>query len=209
MRSGEDRAETCLGARRGRIAGREKNKKPQYFIGAYAPEREIIMQKFKSKKLLAIALAVVLTLSLATTAFAAWPSFQNTNTNNGVIDPVANGIPNTTTYPLNNPSDPTQGTTGPTPITVALENAGGWIGVDAVSVINEGVVYTLHNSGSGANVAATNLVDGTSVWTDEAIVNPNVQSGDAQLSTPYYDVATDTLYVATTASSTIDTASVS
>jgi hypothetical protein len=129
------------------------------------------------------ALPFALTLSMAASAFAAWPSFQNTNTNNGVV---------TVAPPI----------TTPTVTPVSLTNNGAWTGVDSTSVINSGVSYTLYNGGAtsgsagGARVQATNLSTGASVWN----IQLDAQASNvSQLSTPYYTngniYAAETYYV--------------
>ncbi|MDR1192994.1 MAG: hypothetical protein LBK98_02315, partial [Peptococcaceae bacterium] len=145
-------------------------------------QKSLFNQKFLfSKKSLSFVLAILFALSIPLAAYGSWPSFQDDYTNNGVVG---------TQPPLSQPTAPA------TLTEVPLANSGAWIGVDAASVINSGVAYTLHNSGSGANVAATPLTGAAPTW--DAVINPNAGSGDSQLSTPYYDTATNTLYAATT-----------
>ncbi|MDR2360479.1 MAG: hypothetical protein LBD85_04255 [Oscillospiraceae bacterium] len=146
------------------------------------------MNKFTIRKLLAIVFAVVLVLALALTALAAWPSFQNDNSNNGVI---TNGTPPTAT---------------PTTVIsngLTTNNPGGavYTGIDAASVINGGTVYTVYNGGvagsnaiGGARLAITDLATGASRNIQLDAQADNV----SQLSTPYLDTGTGTLYALTT-----------
>jgi hypothetical protein len=146
-----------------------------------------------TKKSLAVALAIVLVLSLSITAFAAWPSFQNTNSNNGVI---------ATQPPITTPK---------TSYTVPLPaNGTFYSGVDATSVVDasSSVVYTLYNGGDytitssgvtgGATLAATELTTGTAptapAWT---YVVDSKAGNNQQLSTPYL-ATSSTLYAAIT-----------
>jgi hypothetical protein len=144
-----------------------------------------------SKKMIALALAVVLALSSAVSAFAAWPSFQNTNTNNGVVatqPPITPTTPTTVTLP-------TSGTIGTDVFS----------GVDTTSVIDSsGVAYTLYNGGilsgaaGGARLRATNLASpSTPVW-DVQIDSANLKANNVQqLSTPALD-GNGNLYLAGT-----------
>ena len=147
------------------------------------------MQKFKSRKFLAIALAVVMTLSMSITAFAAWPSFQNNVNNNGVIN---TGAPPITQPMLVN----TVGLSTNNPIGSVFS------GISSASVMDNGKVYTVYNGGvmntatglGGARLAITNV--GTGAVNNIPLDNyesDNIQ----QLSTPYLDTATDTLYALT------------
>ncbi|MDR3288315.1 MAG: hypothetical protein LBT22_02685 [Peptococcaceae bacterium] len=128
---------------------------------------------------------------LGSAAFAAWPSFQDDNTNNGVI---------TVQPPITTPA--TQASVG-----LLTNNPGSVVysGIDTTSVLNtssSGVTtaYTLYNGGvydaatglGGARVAVTNLSTGSvnSVLLDAQASNDN------QLSVPYYNAANDTLYAA-------------
>ena len=186
---------------------------------------------FKSKQRLFTAVfALFMVLALTFAVSASWPSFQNTNTNNGVIDPTNNGIPNTTTSPPNTP--PTPGTQGPTPSsTVTLPNVGAWTGVDAVSIINSNVIYTVYNSGTapdpllppvqstplvgqgGARIQATNLTNGAQIWNMELFDGNATSPYDihannvSQLSTPIY--VNGYLYAAKTATTVFNKATVS
>jgi hypothetical protein len=144
------------------------------------------MKRLITKKSASILTALVLILALTITAFAAWPSFQNDNTNNGVV---------TTQPPITTPAVtpialPTSGTIG-TDV---------YSGVDATSVISDsGIAYTVYNGGissgynGGARLHATNLSTAATVFDIRLDANTNnVQ----QLSTPYLDGTT--LYAATT-----------
>lgn len=161
------------------------------------------MQQLKFRKLFTIAVAVVLAFSLATSALAAWPSFQNKNVSNGVISDW--------TYPIIDPTLVTIDPLGITPIQLPTNNPTGydvWTGVDATSVINNGVVYTIYNGGvynsttpnvGGARIQATKLSDGTTLWNKELFDSDPYQldrhaDNVMQLSTPYYHTATNTLY---------------
>lgn len=137
--------------------------------------------KFRNKKIfrVALTLAVIFTLAVSP-AFATWFSFQNTSANNG-----------TTQVLLNNPS-----ANG-----IELEDNFANSGVDATSVINNGVVYTLYNGGyayntqGGARMQASLLSTGTKQW--NKLLDDN--SFDvAQLSTPV--IAGNYIYAATTGS---------
>jgi hypothetical protein len=140
----------------------------------------LVQKMLKSKRrLLSVILALVLTLALAVTAFAAWPSFQNKNDNNGVID---NGTPPTST---------------PSVTTAQLLSVNATTGVDSQSIIGNGVAYTLYNGGNdGARLQATTLsTSPTTVWNvviDQSAINVT------QLSTPYLDAANGVLYVGVT-----------
>jgi hypothetical protein len=142
---------------------------------------------FKLKnKLFSIILTVILVLSLNAAAFAAWPSFQNDNTNNGVI---------TTQPPITKPA--TAAVTLPTSGTIGTDV---YSGVDTTSVISDGgIAYTVYNGGissgynGGARLHATNLSTAATVFDIRLDTSAdNVQ----QLSTPYLDGTT--LYAATT-----------
>jgi hypothetical protein len=147
---------------------------------------------FKAKnRLLSVALALVLVLALTVTAFAAWPSFQNDYTNNGLIVP---GV-----YP------PTAA--GTTPTSVTLSNTGTptsplFSGIDTETVISSGsIAYTLYNGGptsgtnGGARLQATNMANASMVFNIQ--ISPTSDNAFI-LSTPYLDEASGTLYVATT-----------
>jgi hypothetical protein len=135
---------------------------------------------FKAKqKILGVALALVLVLTLSVTAFAAWPSFQNHSDNNGVID---NGTP-----PITTPASVT---------TVALPSTTATTGVESTSVIGGGCAYTLYNGGTdGACLTITNLAN------PAAPTTPFVIDSDAsdipQLSTPYLDTENNIIFVLT------------
>lgn len=137
----------------------------------------------KSRKTLTILLALALVCAMATAAFAAWPSFQNTNTNNGVTEVLV--------------------TTPATPVAYDdLPNNGAWTGVSSTSVIDDDcVAYTLYNGGipsgadGGARLQATTLFDASEVWN----IQLNGQADNlSQLSTPYLDTTNDILYALAT-----------
>jgi hypothetical protein len=129
-----------------------------------------------------IALTVLaLALVLGITAFAvSWPSFQNKSDNNGVIDPVA--PPPTVT---------------PTVTSISLSSSAATAGgIDSTSVIDSGYAYTLYNGGGiGACLAITNLT--TPVTPAPFIVIDPAAVDIQQLSTPYLDTTSHTLYVLT------------
>ncbi|MCL2046404.1 MAG: hypothetical protein FWG88_08465 [Oscillospiraceae bacterium] len=147
------------------------------------------MQLFK-KKPLAIILVIVLVLGMAGTVFAAWPSFQNTNTNNGII----------ATQPASNPllvtgygTDAYGNTDYTQPIPVSLPNNGAWTGVDVTPVLSNGYAYTLYNGGAnGAQLAISTLATGATT----NITLDGTANNVSQLSTPY--LSGSTLYAATT-----------
>jgi hypothetical protein len=125
-------------------------------------------------------LALTLALSLTVSAFAAWPSFQNDNTNNGVV----------TTAP------PTTTPTVVNTVGLSTNNPYGsvYTGVDSASVISNGYVYTVYNGGvynaatglGGARVAKTELATGS---VTSALLSANA-SNISQLATPYIDGST-------------------
>jgi hypothetical protein len=157
--------------------------------------------KLFTRKTLSIFLAVVLVFALSVTAFAdsAWPSFQNTNTNNGVIaaqPPIT--APATKTVPL-------------------PQGASVYSGVDAAQVINTApytdasgqtstktIAYTLYDGGvvsgtdGGARVAAVDTditvpAANSVLWSRQLNATTNFQ-----ISTPYLDVAANKLYAGVT-----------
>jgi hypothetical protein len=142
------------------------------------------LKKLNKKKLLAIALVIVFALSLSATAFAQWPSFQNGNDNNGVITP--------------GPAPTTQPTV--TTAKLSRNNPSGnmYSGIDTTSVIFKDHIYTLYNGGDtqgfagGARVRATDPT-GVKLWDIQLDAQA---SNDNQLSTPYVDIQTGTLYAA-------------
>ena len=158
------------------------------------------MQRFKNKKFLAVAMSIVLTLSLAITALAAWPSFQggvsNYGRNNGVIDPAVNGIP-----PISTPA-----TVGKIGLAVNNPNNSVFSGIDNVTVMNtvSGVTtaYTVYNGGvynsatgfGGARLAITNL---STQSVNNILLDPSANNVQ-QLATPYLNSSTNMLYAATT-----------
>ena len=154
------------------------------------------MQRFKSRKLFTIALAIVLTLSLATTALAAWTGFQNNgnSTNNGVVStqPPITAPTLIVPDPVNNPNDPLM-------LPTSNPNGDVYSGIDTTSVINNGVAYTLYNGGvtqglnGGARLQATNITNAATVWN---IQLDGLASNSNQLSTPY--LIGYTLYAAVT-----------
>ncbi|MDR1588943.1 MAG: hypothetical protein LBS51_01985 [Oscillospiraceae bacterium] len=144
------------------------------------------------RKLLSVAIAIALVLALSVAALAAWPSFQNDNTNNGVI-------PENTALP-----PPIASTT--TPTTISLSNNGAqYSGVDTATVISSGgIAYTLYNGGpvsgslGGARLQATNVASSSTVWNIQISTTQPTVSDAFILSTPYLDEPSDTLYLATT-----------
>jgi hypothetical protein len=150
-----------------------------------------------NKKLWAGVVALLLVAALTATALAVWPSFQNDNTNNGVIAAPPGAPP------------PIASTT--TARTVALPaGTSVYSGVDTTSVVyttdytdaekvnsTKTIAYTLYDSGTGANggarVAATDLVSGQILWTRQLNTTSN-----SQISTPYLNKNTNTLYAGVT-----------
>jgi hypothetical protein len=143
-----------------------------------------------SRKVVSLLLGSVLVLTMfSAAAFAAWPSFQNDSTNNGSI-------------PISGPSPPLA---QPYVTTVNLSaDRAQMAGVDAESVIANGVVYTVYNGGAttsagGARVQATNINNGALIWSTELFIwgPPDAPANNvSQLSTPYLDEENDTLYAA-------------
>lgn len=129
-------------------------------------------------------LSVILALSLSVPVFASpatgWNSFQSDITNNGTID---NGTP-----PI----------AAPAVTAVPLANNSAWIGVDAAPIIHDGTAYALHNSGSGANLAAVPLTGAAPYW--DVTIDAAAESSDSQLSTPYITSVNneDTIFAGTT-----------
>jgi hypothetical protein len=135
---------------------------------------------------------------LGSAAFAAWPSFQDDNTNNGVI---TNSTPPITTPTLQ------------TSVSLSTNNPGSVVysGIDTTSALNtaSGVTtaYTLYNGGvydsttglGGARVAVTNL---STQAVNNILLDP-IASNDNQLSVPYYYAGKDTLYAAIQWSTTL------
>jgi hypothetical protein len=143
------------------------------------------MKKFTfiNKRLWSGVTAIALVIALTVTALAVWPSFQNDNTNNGVISPGVNP-------PI---------ASGTTPTTVALPYTGTLFdGVDAPPVVDQnGYAYTLYNGGNlGACLAITNIASPVSP-APYVVIDSQAVNG-FELSTPYFDTATHALYVATT-----------
>lgn len=137
------------------------------------------MKNANSKRLLTLVLALVLVFALSVGALAAWPSFQNDETNNGVI-----------------PDAPP--TTSPVPSSVTAvhldTNGYPYSGIDATPVINDGKAYVVYNGGApgtgdigGARLAC---VDITSTNPNTATIWDIQLDADAnnaqQLGTPYY-----------------------
>ncbi len=155
------------------------------------------MKTRTSKRALTLVLVIVLTFVLAVSAFATWSSFQGRNTNNGTISvqPAISPAPTATAVPLeyNNPDYSV------------------YTGVDAASVIQGNYAFTLYNGGvtsgtaGGARMQATNITttnpDNRVYWNiqlDASASNSN------QLSTPYYDSSTNTIYAAVTYETSLD-----
>jgi hypothetical protein len=152
---------------------------------------KIFQSTFKARRrVFVVALSVVLVLASATAAFAAWPSFQDTNANNGVITVSSTGAPP--------PTDP--GTTARS-VQLPTNNPSGnvYTGIDAASVLNNEIAYTVYNSGEtpvtansgGARVKATRLYNSSSAWNvelfDANVVGDVHANNVSQLSTPYTD----------------------
>jgi hypothetical protein len=150
------------------------------------------MKKFANKKLWSGLTAVALVMALTVTALAAWPSFQNDATNNGVI-----AAPPGIDPPI---------ASGTTPTTVSLTNNGAqYSGVDTATVISSGgVAYTLYNGGSvsgttgGARLQATNMSNASTLWNIQISSTSPTVTDSFILSTPYLDEPSNTLYLATT-----------
>jgi hypothetical protein len=147
---------------------------------------KVFQSTFKARRrVFVIALSLILVLASVTVAFAAWPSFQNDNTNNGVATvapPITLSMaPVQVSLPTNNPNNDV------------------YSGVDTTSVIDNGIAYTLYNGGDtpvtgtsgGARIQATNLSSGNQFWNmelfDSYAGNPvDVHANNvSQLSTPY------------------------
>ena len=148
------------------------------------------MKKHISKRVLTLVLALVLVFALSLGAFAAWNSFQG----NGNINHDNNG-----TIPVAPPtSTPTV-----TPVDLSMHNPYGdvYSGVDAETVMNNGVAYTLYNGGissglvGGARLRATTVSSGAQVWDIQLDGSVNNES---QLATPYLDTASGKLYTTVT-----------
>ncbi len=144
------------------------------------------MKKTNHKRLLTLVLALVLVFALSLGAFAAWNQFQGSNDNNGVIS-VA---PPTSTPTVTEIDLPRNGS----PLEV-------YSGVDAETVINNGVAYTLYNGGiknnnvGGARLHAATVSTGAQVWD---IQLDNDADNESQLSTPYLDTVNGKLYTTVT-----------
>lgn len=147
------------------------------------------MKKHTSKKALTLVLAIVLTFTLAVSAFATWSSYQGNQKNNGRItsgQPPISPTPTVTAVPLNynNPDYSV------------------FTGVDAASVIQGNYAFTLYNGGvsgsnnvGGARMQATDVRDGSTRWN---IQLDDDASNDMQLSTPYYSSGDNTIYATVT-----------
>lgn len=148
------------------------------------------MKNANSKRLLTLVMALVLVFALSVGALAAWPSFQNDETNNGVI---------TSTPPI---------TANPTVSPVPLSTNGyAYSGVDTTPVIVGDNAYVLYNAGdvdttTGAGGARLACVDMTPTDPSDPIVFDIQLDTDAnncqQLSTPYYDEFNDIIYAGVT-----------
>lgn len=131
------------------------------------------------KRSLALLLAVVMILAVPFGVFAGWDQYQGNDVHNGVIEGTA---------PITNP----------TVKSIPLTSSGnGWSGVDTVPLmrVEDGVTYAyvLYNGGSLGGRLAKVKCSGDNpytVWTKQI-------SGAAgfQLSTPYMDEGTDTIYL--------------
>ena len=144
------------------------------------------MKKHISKRVLTLVLALVLVFALSLGAFAAWNSFQGNNDNNGTIS-VA----------------PPTSTPTVTAVDLSMHNPYGdvYSGVDAETVMNNGVAYTLYNGGissglmGGARLRATTVSSGAQVWDIQLDGSVNNES---QLATPYLDTNSGKLYTTVT-----------
>jgi hypothetical protein len=147
------------------------------------------MKKFTNKRSWAVVLAVVLILSLAVTALAVWPSFQNDNTNNGVIPaaptPPTAPIPPTTVTPVKLQYGP--GAFDCVDTTQLMETVG-----------YETYTYVFYDGGSanGARLAKYNCASLPTPVAPEWDIQVDPSSG-FQLSTPYLDASGRCIYVAT------------
>ena len=136
----------------------------------------------KTSRILAIVLALVLVLS--TGAFAAWVSFQNDGTNNGVI--------------------PSPAPTGNFQVSTVQLPQGMYVGVDVPPVIDDsGYAYVLESAPTTTRLVKVDLANATIVtndyWAGTGTGNEGVEIRDIsefQLSTPVI-VGTD-IYVAST-----------
>ncbi|MCL2158018.1 MAG: hypothetical protein FWH48_01275 [Oscillospiraceae bacterium] len=141
------------------------------------------------RRIFTVVLALFMVIALTFSASAAWPSFQNENTNNGIIatQPPITSPALVTGAPIQLPTDNT--------------NYDVFTGIDAASVIGNGYVYTVYNggdwpatnpNGGGARVQATNLTTGAVLYNEELFdlkaTNPvDVHANNvSQLSTPFY-----------------------
>lgn len=146
------------------------------------------MKKVTSKRLLTLVLVVVFIFALSASAFAAWSSFQGRNSNNGTITtaPPTSSSPTITSVPLS-----TSGTV--------------YSGIDTTPVIHSSnsiyYAYTLYNGGAmsgtagGARLSSVNLSSGNVRWDIQLDRDAN---NNQQLSTPYYDTTTNTIYAGVT-----------
>ncbi len=142
-------------------------------------------KKKTNKRLLIIALALVMVLSSATVAFASWTSFQNTAYNNGVITGTA-------PYTGQNPV-PTDVITGLTPAA--------WSGIDVTPVINEEggnpYAYILYSSTDTTRMAKVDVANKQTVssWGGNSGIEL-MDTSQFSLSTPV--ISGDSLYVGVT-----------
>jgi hypothetical protein len=151
------------------------------------------MKTKMSKRVLTFVLAIVLTFALGVSAFATWSSFQGRNTNNGTTN-----------------SAPTSATPTRTKVNLSFNSA--FSGVDTTPVIQGNYAYILYNGGAvdtstGAGGARLARVDITSMDPNTATIWDCQLDADAnnaqQLSTPYYDSSTNTIYAGVTLDSNI------
>lgn len=156
------------------------------------------MQKMKNgKKVLSVCLSLAMAAGmLSTSAFASWNVYGGSNNHNAVVTeaPTATDASGLDSY-------------------IQLHCTGsGWDGVDNVPVMQtvDGVTYAYvlfdGYGTNGAQVVKVNCATGGEVWRTTAQQTPgslNAKSG-FQLSTPYLDDSTGTLYVGVISAYTYD-----